>query len=168
MLHLLYVNGSSIPCTLASVLTLAALCPTQVRPPEFDAASESDSLTPSTSKSTKAAPHPQPSVESITTPTLTISSTITTTATTTSKNATPATPSTQPLKASPSNTLPTATSKDSLTTDGDKQKDRHPPPLGTADANIAGKAATNTATKAVKRTAKDTAGANRKKALKRL
>ena len=83
-------------------------------------------------------------------------------------NVTSAIPSIQPLKASPSNTLPTATSNDSLNADGDKQKDRHPSPLGTADANITGKTATNTTTKAVKRTAKDTAGANRKKALKRL
>jgi len=147
-------------CSRAKLITSVHATPA-VRPPEFDTPSNSDSSSPSTSKSTKATPHPQPSVEFITTPTLTIPST-----TATSKNTT-STP-TQPLKASPSNTLPTTTSNDSLTTDGDKQKDRHPSPLGTADANIAGKAATNTTTKAMKRTAKDAAGANRKKALKRL
>jgi len=40
--------------------------------------------------------------------------------------------------------------------------------LGTADANVVGKTATNGGTKAVKRTARDIAGASRKKALKRL
>ena len=135
-------------------------CPTQVRPPEFDTPSKTDSAGPS--KLTKTTPKPRTSVEPITTPTLTIPSTKT------AKDTAPMTPPTQPLKASPSNTLPTAASNDSLTTDGGKQKERHPSPLGTADANIAGKTATNTTTKAVKRSAKDTAGANRKKALKRL
>ena len=141
-------------------LTMPFLQPTQVRPREFDTPSKPDSAGPS--KSTKAAPQPQPSVESITTPTLNIPS-----PTIASKDAT-STSSTQPLKASPSNTLPTSMSKDSLTTDSDKQKERHPSPLGTADANITGKPVTNVTSKAVKRTAKETAGANRKKALKRL
>jgi ubiquitin-conjugating enzyme E2 S len=139
-------------------LTMPFLRPVQVRPPEFD----TKPVPARSSKLTKAAPQPQPSVESITTPTLNIPS-----PTITSQDAT-STSSTQPLKASPSNTLPTSTSNASLTTDSDKQKDRHPSPLGTADANITGKAATNATSKAVKRTAKDTAGANRKKALKRL
>jgi len=145
-------------CSRARLITSVHATPA-VRPPEFDTPSKSDSTTPSTSKSAKATPHPQPSVESITTPTLTISST------TTSKNgaSTTQSQSTQPLKASSSNTLPTTTSNDSLTSGGDKKKDRHPSPLGTADANIAGKASTNAATKAVKRTAKDTAGGTGRK-----
>ncbi|KAF9648104.1 hypothetical protein BDM02DRAFT_3115881 [Thelephora ganbajun] len=148
-------------CSRAKLITSVHATPA-VRPPEFDSPSKSDSAVPSTSKSTKATHHPQPSVESITTPTLTISST------TAPKNTTSMIPPTQPLKAFPSNTLPSATTNDSLTSGGDKQKDRHPSPLGTADANITGKPAVNAATKAVKRTAKDTAVANRKKALKRL
>ncbi|KAF9791874.1 ubiquitin-conjugating enzyme/RWD-like protein [Thelephora terrestris] len=147
-------------CSRARLITSVHATPA-VRPPEFDTPSKSESAGPS--KSTKATPQQQPSIESTTTPTLTIPST-----TTASKDATSTTTSSQPLKASPSNTLPSASSKDSLTSDGSKQKESHPSPLGTADANVTGKVATNAATKAVKRTAKDTAGATRKKALKRL
>ena len=57
----------------------------------------------------------------------------------------------------------TTTSSKNATADGGKQKDRHPSPLGAADANITGKTATNSTAKAVRRTVMDTAGASRKR-----
>ena len=137
----------------------------QVRPVEFDTPSESESIIPSTSKSTVAAKsQSQNSATTTVAPLLSISST--TPATTPLKLTTAM--SAQPLQSSPSNTLSTTTSTTSLSSENEKQKERHPSPLGTADSNISGTAASNV-TKATKRSAAVGTGAEkRKKALKRL
>lgn len=118
----------------------------QVRPPDFDAPSKSDSTRPSTSKSAKATPRPS-HLSSLSQPQHSPSSTISQ-----SRNATPTTQPIQPLKASPSNALPTNTSNGPVAADGDEQKDRYLSPLGTANANITGKANTNASTNDVKGT----------------
>ncbi|KAG1740185.1 ubiquitin-conjugating enzyme/RWD-like protein [Suillus paluster] len=145
-------------CSRAKLITSVHATP-RIPPPEFQ--------TTSTEKEGESSTTPIPA--SIPTPAVvpppTIMLPVPTSASSPRKSTSP-TPPSQPLQSSPENTLPSSISTSTVSSKDGKERLA---PLGTANSNVAGPAATAT-TKAVKRSAVSAGSGieKRKKALKRL